>query len=315
MIAKICRIWICYLVSSIGMKWETCMPSFINLACTNNKDMNLYLISFSEICKIVYCESWRFWYMKIMLWFKIFQQNLSHIFVTCSLFSTNFQNTWMEKFRIPESFGCLPHWTGAWAAVLIPVQEMEPGSWPERTQGSSSASCSLGQWRSSRGGRWLRLSLGRQQHGRRWQAAGSCARKLSEVGGGKVVPAKGRSSAARRGEATARHRAAWRRWPVGVALQDEGKRGECGEAMADTLCAGGEKEKRARVGGLAGAATRWKGGRRSDRGPECATGGRGAVPATGKTGERTGGLVREKSWARPLGRLFWASPTYLHWFN
>jgi hypothetical protein len=103
-----------------------------------------------------------------------------------------------------------------------------------------------------------------------------------------VVPAKGRSSAARRGEATARHRAAWRRWPVGVTLQDEGKRGECGEAMADTLCAGGEKEKRARVGGLAGAATRWKGGRRSDRGPECATGGRGAVPATGKTGERTG---------------------------
>jgi hypothetical protein len=64
-----------------------------------------------------------------------------------------------------------------------------------------------------------------------------------------VVPAKGRSSAARRGEATARHRAAWRRWPVGVALQDEGKRGECGEAMADTLCAGGRKGKESPSGG------------------------------------------------------------------
>jgi hypothetical protein len=64
-----------------------------------------------------------------------------------------------------------------------------------------------------------------------------------------VVPAKGRSSAARRGEATARHRAAWRRWPVGVALQDEGKRGECGEAMADTLCAGGQKGKESPSGG------------------------------------------------------------------
>jgi hypothetical protein len=75
--------------------------------------------------------------------------------------------------------------------------------------------------------------------------------------------------------------------------------------MADALCAEGEKEKRARVGGLAGAATRWKGG---------AADGRGAVPATGKTGERAGGPVREKSWARPLGRLFWAGLMIsIHW--
>jgi hypothetical protein len=40
-----------------------------------------------------------------------------------------------------------------------------------------------------------------------------------------VVPAKGQSSAARRGEAMARRRAAWRRWPVGVVLQDAEENG------------------------------------------------------------------------------------------
>jgi hypothetical protein len=77
------------------------------------------------------------------------------------------------------------------------------------------------------------------------------------------------------------------RW--GWRCRTRGKGGSAARPWRTRSARGGEKEKRARVGGLAGAATRWKGGRRSDRGPECATGGRGAVPATGKTGERTGG--------------------------
>jgi hypothetical protein len=58
-----------------------------------NEDMCLSLISFSEICTIVYFESWRFEYMRLLLRFKGFQTILFHIFVSYILFVTDFQSS------------------------------------------------------------------------------------------------------------------------------------------------------------------------------------------------------------------------------
>jgi hypothetical protein len=128
----------------------------------------------------------------------------------------------MDKYTIRESFSCLPHWTESWRVFWLPCKRWNRRFLLERTQGSSSTGCSFGRRSSSRDRRCPRLALGRQQHGRRWQlAAESCARKLSKVGGGDVALAKVRSSAARRGEATARLAPGWR----GQAGRQGGARG------------------------------------------------------------------------------------------
>jgi hypothetical protein len=53
-------------------------------------DINLSLFSLSEIYTIAEHEYRGFEYMRMMLWFKEFQQNLFHIFMCCILFSMKF---------------------------------------------------------------------------------------------------------------------------------------------------------------------------------------------------------------------------------